>query len=214
MVDLLDEVREELKDERVLNYIKKRGPFILTLMVVFIIGATLKLWWTQYNENKAYEAGGGYITALIKMRAYNPDGAVKKFEEVYESGSTNYAALAGLNVGSYYEYKKDYNKSSGIFEAISDASAYDRSLQDISQLYYLKASISKGDNKKDIINKLEKYLSNSGIYKYSAQELLAFTLLENGEKDKALEQYSILATDSDTPYTIRERANTMLHLIK
>lgn len=207
MVDLLDEVRDELKDERALQFIKQNGTFILILMVVSIFGVALKLWWNDYQENKAYQAGGEYMSAIMKMRAYKPDEASKKFEDLFATNNTNYGALAGLNAGSYAEFKKDFEKSYMIYKNISENSSYDKSLRDLSKYLELKAALAK--NKENVATELENY-SKEGIYKFSALELLGTYYLQNGNKEKAKEAFNTIITDPETPPTLRKRVSTLL----
>ncbi len=207
MVDLLDEVRDELKDEKALNFIKQNGKFILILMVVTIFGAALKLWWMDYQENKSFHAGGEYMSAIMKMRAYKPDEAVKKFEELFTSNNTNYAALAGLNAGSYADFKKDYEKSYSIYKNVSENSNYDKSLRDLSKYLELKAALAKNDN--DSIAGFESYVKD-GIYKFSALELLGTYYLQNGDKAKAKEAFSVILTDPESPQTLKKRVGTLM----
>ncbi len=207
MVDLLDEVRDELKDERALQFIKQHGTFILVLMVVSIFGAALKLWWNDYQENKAYHAGGEYMSAIMKMRAYKPEEAVKKFEELFTTNNTNYGALAGLNAGSYSDFKKDYDKSYMIYKNVSENSSYDKSLRDLSKYLELKTALST--NKEEAIAGFEKY-TQEGIYKFSALELLGTYYLQQGNKEKAKEAFNTILTDPESPTSLKKRVGTLL----
>jgi hypothetical protein len=212
MVDLLDEVREELKDERALDFIKKNGSFILILMVVCIIGASLKLWWNDYQENRYHKAGGEFISGILKMRAYKPDDAVKKFEDLFTNDNTNYAALAGLNVGSYADFKKDFTKSSTVFKTVSDNSSFDHSFKDMAKFLQIKSALSNNGDKQELAAELEKYVKDGGIYKYSALELLGTVYLNLGEKGKAKETFNIVITDAGVPDSLRNRVSTLLVL--
>ncbi len=212
MVDILDEVREELKDERALNFIKQHGKFILTLMVACIIGASLKIWWNDYQENKAHKAGGDFITAILKMRAYKPDEAVKKFESLFSNDSTNYAAFAGLNVASYSDFKKDYAKSSVIYNSVSENNDFDKSVRDLARFLAIKSKISSNGDKQELASELEKYISENGIYKYSSLEILGSIYLDLGNKAKAKEIFNTALTDAQTPDSIRNRISTLIVL--
>ncbi len=212
MVDLLDEVREELKDERALNFIKKHGKFILGLMVACIIGASLKIWWDDYKENVAHKAGGDFITAILKMRAYKPDEAVKKFESLFSTDSTNYAAFAGLNVASYADFKKDYAKSSVVYNSISENSDFDQSVRDMAKFLAIKSKVSSNYDNQKLASELEQYISENGIYKFSALELLGSIYLDMGDKDKAKQTFEIALTDAQIPESIRNRVTTLVVL--
>jgi len=211
MVDLLDEVKEDLKEEQLKEYIKKRGPFILGLMTIFIIGAILKLWWLDYQSNKSYKDGSEYLTATYKMRSYSPEKAIQKFESLFNNGSTNYAAMAGIHVGSYYEYKKDYDKASTSFEDVVNG-GYDKSFEDLAKFHSLKLASDNTDDLEAAISSMEDYINNDGIYKYSAQDILVALYIKSGNLQKAKDTINLIVTDINAPASIRERASSMATL--
>lgn len=215
MVDLLDEVRDDLKDEQVFRLIKKYSSFVFTLMAAIIIGVALKLWWLSYNENKSYKEGGDFITALMKVQSRNTTDGIKMFDELANSGSTNYAALAGLHVAAYNLHNQQSDKAIARYGALYDNSKYADILRQYSLLMQIKGELNKaGADKVKLRDQLNAYLKKDAVFKYTATELLAMLYIDAGEDDKARAELVVIKDATEAPVTMRERAEQMLQLIK
>ena len=73
MVDLLDEVRADLKEEQTVGLLKKYGTFTVVIMGFILFAMTGNLWWKSYQESKIHREGGDFLVSALKMRANKLD---------------------------------------------------------------------------------------------------------------------------------------------
>lgn len=215
MVDLLDEVRDDLKDEQVFYLIKKYSSFVFTLMAAVIIGVALKLWWLSYNENKSYKEGGDFVTALMKIQSRNTADGIKLFQQLATSGSTNYAALAELHVAAYNLHNNDVEKALTEYGTVSGNSSYADALRQYSLIMQIKGELNKSKaDKAKLRDQLDSYLKRDGIFKYTAMELLAMLYIEMGDNVKARAQLIAIKDAPEAPVNMKDRAGQIIQTIK
>ncbi len=215
MVDLLDEVRDDLKDEQVFYIIKKYSSFVFTLMAAVIIGVALKLWWLSYNENKSYKEGGDFVTALMKVQSRNTADGIKLFQQLATSGSTNYAALADLHVAAYNLHNNEIDKALTEYSALSNNSGYADVLRQYSSLMQIKGELNKPNaDKVKLRDQLDTYLQRDGVFKYTAMELMAMLYIDMGEGVKARAELLAIKDAPEAPENMKDRAGQILQTIK
>jgi len=215
MVDLLDEVRDDLKDEQVFYLIKKYSSFVFTLMAAVIIGVALKLWWLSYNENKSYREGGDFVTALMKVQSRNTADGIKLFQQLATSGSTNYAALAELHVAAFNLHNNEVDKALTEYGALSENSGYADVLRQYSSLMQIKGELNKPTaDKSKLRDQLDAYLQRDGVFKYTAMELMAMLYIDMGENVKARAELLAIKDAPEAPVNMKYRAGQILQTIK
>lgn len=212
-MDIIDEVKQELSEENVHRLIKKYSPLIFGMMVAIIIGITAGLWWKSYRADKIHQDGGQYLKAILEMKTYKPDEAIKTFETI-ANNNTTYGVFAGLNIGAFKYFKKDYAESQKWYSGISDNSSNEQSFRELAELMKIKAMIANDANAELSIKALETYIKHNPTYKNSAEELLAMLYIQNNKPEKANEVLNLLVTDTTAPNTIKERAEQLLALVK
>lgn len=185
MVDILTEIQEDVRQERLVALAKKVVPVGLLIVAAVIITIIASNWWTAHraekilNNSAAYEAAlkGDIDNALVGMR---------------DDISGPYNTLAGLRLAA--EGKADY-------EAIaSDARDPLKSYANL-QALFMQAESGEIDA---ALKPLEALTKQSAAFRYQAMLLLA---VYHPEKDEQARYISELLLDPATPAAIKEQAN-------
>jgi hypothetical protein len=82
MNDFLDEVREDIRRERLESAWKKTGVYILTFCALLIAAAVGNAFWQSYRVHTKEEQTGFFLQADEKFAAKNWAEAVAAFENV------------------------------------------------------------------------------------------------------------------------------------
>ena len=214
MTDILDEAKEDLKHEKLMGMIRKYLPYVIIALVAIIIGIIIKTWWTSYKHDKIHADGSTYMLAISKMRAQNLKDALVHFEEIKDKTS-NYSALANLNLASYAIFQKDFTTAFTILERVEKQSHY----SDLFREYaIIQNTIIQLDNNKitpdQAIVVFEKHMHSENIFSYSVKELLVNLYIKQGNHEKAKELIGTIITDLRTPSTIRTRIEQISSLVK
>lgn len=214
MSDLINEIKEDIKQEQLYNFLKKHTKTIIICVVVFIVALSASLWYKDYQLSKVHKEGSEYLTAINKMRAENVNEAIAQMESM-RSGDTNYAALASLNVASYSVYNKDFSKAMQLFEEVSGNSSYSPYLRDLAKLSSIQVGYeAKIHDDSATIKALESYVADKQTFKYTAQEMLVGLYLKNNQMDKAKIIIDALTTDLSVPASISHRLEQYSALLK
>lgn len=212
-MDFLDEVKQELSEEKLHKLIKKYSPLVFGMMLAVIIGIVGGLWWKSYKADKIFQDGGQYVAAITKMKAYKPDDAISTFEGI-ANNNTAYGMFAALNVASFKHYKKDYNEAQKWYSEVESNSSYDTNFRELATLMKIKAMSDSEANVENTTKLLEDYIKRDSAFKYSAIEFLASIYINKGQTEKAAEKLDLLLTDTATPASIKERAEHLKVLTK
>lgn len=213
MVDLLDEIKDDIKDEKVFYLIKKYSNLVFSLMAVLILGIALKMWWVSYEENKIHQEGSEFMMAFKKMQANDVENAVKGFETLGREGSSNYAALAKLFLSAHFVSKNDTAKAAALYEELANSNK-GKAIKDFAFISGMNFALD--DQQPDfgqLISKLENYIKKGGIFKYSAEELLAITQAAKKDLKDAGRTIEKIESAEDAPATIKLRAGQLSKVI-
>ncbi|MGL4371318.1 MAG: tetratricopeptide repeat protein, partial [Alphaproteobacteria bacterium] len=95
MADFLDELQEEIRQEKYVKFWKSYGPFVLLGVFLMLAGTGLYLGWKSY-QNHGYQAEGtNYQRALDLLKAGKKAEALELFKHL-ETTSSGYGFLAKL----------------------------------------------------------------------------------------------------------------------
>jgi hypothetical protein len=212
--DLIHEIKEDIKQEQLHNFLKNHGKSIAIFVVLFVVSLSAGLWYKDYQMNKVYKEGSEYLLAVNKMRAENVKEGIAKFESLH-AGDTNYAALATLNVASYAMFNKDTAKALALYSEVFNNSEYHPYLRDLAQISYIQvASEAQTTDAATTIKELEAYIADKKTFRYTAQELLVAIFIKEKNYEKAKNIIDVVTTDPSAPGSISHRMEQYSALIK
>jgi hypothetical protein len=214
MVDLLDEVRADLKEEQTVSLLKKYGTFTVVIMGLVLFAMTGNLWWKSYQESRIHKEGGEFLISALKMRANKIDDAMNELKVLAHDGQTSYAVLANLNLASYQQAKKEYDKAAESYKSVMNHPKTPAVLAEYSELMYLKAKLSdSASNKQELLKHLTTFVQTKPTFKSSALEILAALQIELNLMQEAKESLDKLSTDTNIPPTMKTRVEQLRNYV-
>ncbi len=214
MTDLLDEVKDDLRDENTFNFIKKYGRAVILFMAITVIAISCNMWWQSYQMNKIYQEGGEFIIAAMKMRSNKLDEAINDLSTLAKSGSTIYSTLAQIDIASYQQHKKNFKSAKENYLLASQKKANDSILKHYIDLMTLKAELSEpNNNKEELLAKAKKISLKDNPFKLSIYELIASLEITLNKQHEALETISKIKDNPNTPLTIKNRIGLLEELL-
>lgn len=214
MVDLLDEVQDDLKQEQTIGLIKKYGTYTIFFMAVILLVTTGNLWWKNFQESRIHKEGGEFLISSLKLRANKLEDAMKEFKVLAHDGQTAYAVLANINAASFEQAKKEYEQAASSYKGVMEHSNTPKLLSEYAELMYLKAKLSSDNaNKQELLKQLQAFAKDKQTFKFSALELLAALQIELGLKTEAKQTTDLLLTDQHVPGSIKMRTEQLVNYI-
>jgi|GEM_PF-4035510 hypothetical protein len=185
MVDLLDEAREELRQEKMQNLINKFAKPVLILVAVLFGAGLLKVWYDNYQTNIVMAEGAKHFEGLMSARAQDFDKALQNFAD-NSKGKSNYSALSGLQQASLLNAEGKLSEAEEIYKKISENSKYASALRDFAGYMLLHTKAAKGEISENLLNDIGYYLKNKPVFFCSATELKALALYNLNRKEEAI----------------------------
>tara|TARA_B100002019_G_C21143848_1_gene534664 strand:+ start:84 stop:716 length:633 start_codon:yes stop_codon:yes gene_type:complete len=209
MSDILRQVDEDLRKERLSNLFKKYGLYtILTLMVIIgsVIGYQVKVSVDKSNSEKLIEQ---YIKSInIK----DPNISINGLKEITESTNNYISGLAQLKLSRLYLQNGDKKKNNIILKEIMNNNDYEQIVIDLARYYYLILNIN--DLSK---TEFDDILSNTSLklskFEFLFTEIRAIRGLITNDHYDSKELFQSLISNPNVPLDIKDRANKFIKLI-
>lgn len=212
MTDLLDEVKQDLREERTLDALKKLVPIIAIFIVTFIVVFGVKTWWTSYQNDKIFSDGGDYHTAAIKMRSGNAKDALEIFEKI-STNDTAYSALANLNLAAFSALKKDFIKAITIYESIYLNKNFPKAIRDFAKIQLITVQLeAEKISLENALNELKEASLSKNEFSALADELRLNILISLNKVEEFDSLFNEIITDPNVSLSIKNRVKELVAL--
>ncbi len=209
MVDLIDEIKEDLQQEKYAKLWEKYSNHVLVAIITVVLATGGGVWWKNYQTSKIQTTGNEIYKAFVSEKSNQSDAAIELYSSIMNDNKGTAAAVSGLRKANLLMNSGKVDEANATYKIIADDNSAPEELRDLSSLLYIYNSINNTDNA-DSLARLEKMSNSDGAFKYSAKELLAFNNFSQGKVDEAKKIFSELKDDEKTPIKMRERCTQML----
>ena len=207
----VQEVDERLREDRVLTWIRRHGPWVAGVVVVFIIGLLGWQLWDEQQTRSAREHADTYVAAQELARSGNLDGAKAEFARLSGVGPHSYRVMARMEHAAILENQGDLQGALEEFDAAA-TEARDPLMRETAQL---RAAYIAADTQdfQALRTRLQPLTESGTRISYLAKELLAIEAWKAGDLDLARDTLETLSLAFDAPESVRQRAQVALSVI-
>jgi hypothetical protein len=214
VVDIFDEVDEELREERMQEFLKKYGGLMFAAALL-VIGAVAG-WkaWGWYQDRQDLNAATIYLVAAATTQAAgvagpNHQAAAAAFASVANQAPAGYRVLAQLREAAARAEAGDLDGAAAVWDRVAANSSTDPLLRDLASLTWCLYHADKGDP--GLLEARLKPLAAPGnAWRSLAREQLALLELRQGHTEAAKTQLKALVDDTTVPSGVRSRAAALL----
>lgn len=212
MADIFREVDEEVRRDKAV-FLFRKYLFLLIGLAIVVIAATAAWRINDYYHTQAAEAASARYEAALQLAHDGKTAeAEAAFDAIAKDAPAGYRALARLS--SVDELStRDPLAAIKAYEALANDPAYDASLASVARLRAAMLRIDS-DDPKSFEQEVSPMAGPSGVFRYSARELLALAALKGGDYDAAGKWLDELVADPQTPGGIRSRAEAFLGFVR
>jgi hypothetical protein len=209
MSDIFQEVDEEVRRDKALEFWTQHQNLILGVAVLIVLGTAGYRFW-EYRQTRAAQAAGAKFQTAIRLDAQNkPDEAAPALAKLKADAPRGYAALSRF-VEASIALKKDPKAGIAAYDALAQDGAVDPLMRDAAKLRAALARVDAGET--DAARAALESLSG-GTYRATARLTLASLALAAKDYAGAGKTLTALVADSETPQSERGTAQTLLGLV-
>ena len=207
--DLLRQVEDELRRERLEKIWKQYGTYIIIAAALIVAGVAGFKYWEGRKIAEAQASGTRYEDALQLLNEKKDGSAEKEFEKLAGDGTGGYRALAQLQVAGLLAKEGKKAEALAAYDALAASSNGDVVLREFARLQAAGLRIGDSDFT-DIENQLTPLMADTSAWRYSARELLGLAAFKAGKTSEARSILTPLLVDQQTPQSVSERAQIVM----
>ena len=207
------EVNEELRSEQMKTIWRRFGPFLIGGAVAVVLGTAAYMGYQHWVNSNANASGDKFLAALDLAEAGKNDEALAALADLEKNGFGAYPVLARMRAAAVLADKGDTAAAVNAFDDIAADTAVPSPLRDVARLRagYILVDTGSYD---DVAKRVEPLSAYCNPMRSSASELLGLAAWKAGRFDDAVKLFRQLADDPTAVANIRQRANTMLELMR
>lgn len=204
------EVDEGLRQDRMLVWLKRYGPWLAGAFVVLVVGVLGWQFYRGWQLDRARAHAEEYVAAQELLQRGDVPGAKAAFANLSEEGPAVYRAMARMEHAAILVMEGDLEPALEAFDRVAE-DAPDPVMQKSAALRaaYLAAET---EDFAALQQRLQPLIDDGGRFSYPARELLAVEAWEAGQVDLARETMQGLALAFDAPEGVRQRAQLALQV--
>lgn len=204
MADVFDEISDDLRREKLNQFWRENGSWIIGAAVLAVVLTGVMAFWRQWEYKRSLRS----TTELYRLLEA---ADVAKLEQFGRAGPADQGVIALFMAAAEHLRKQEKKEALAIYGEIADKAGADRSWRDLARLLSVSQQLEDGEPAK-----LEKELSRldgpRGVWRYTALELQALLAARQGQAQKAADILAKIAADPDAPSDARTRAVTLREL--
>ncbi|MFQ3307282.1 MAG: hypothetical protein ACI8ZF_000527 [Candidatus Midichloriaceae bacterium] len=198
-MDILDEVKEDLKKEKATAFINVSLKYFAYLILIFLVSSAIYYWWSERNSNIIFEQANAYNEAIYTTKK---EDFLEKMESLSRGGGV-YSQLANLSLAGFYIKDKNYNRAIHNYENIINQKGVSDIYRDYAKLMMLKTKVFSGKLNDDIlIKEFQEYIDNGIYFKSYARIIESTLLIREKRNNEASSTLNHVITDSNTPVSL------------
>jgi hypothetical protein len=210
MSDIFQEVDEAVRREKLEKLWKRYGNFVIAAAVLVVLGVGAWRGYEWWEAKRAAEAGAAFDAAAELLEQGKSAEAEAAFARLAGEGTAGYRVLARLREAAALA-PRDPQAAVAAYDAMAKDSSVSPVFQ---QLASLRAAIILVDTAplSEITRRLEPLAGPDGSFRHSAREVLALAAFKAGDKAAAKKWFDAIASDVDTPQSLRARVDILMAL--
>lgn len=200
MSELLRELEEDIRNERMQRLWNSFGKMIVRFSIAIILATVAVVVWQDWKQSRAEEQTAQFIKGIDRMAVEDYKGAIEALEAIGDDRSSPYRALAMLQKARAQSALGDREGARATYRALA---AYPSSGGN--EAFVALASLLAAQDMDEPVD-----VDPDSPFTHSQREQAAWQLLAAGKEEEAIQTFIALRDNSDAPRSLRTRAGVVL----
>jgi len=212
MSDLFNEIDEEVRRDKVLDFWMRHRNALIALAVLIVLGTAGYNSWQKHVRTKAEAIAARFEAAIEDSRAGRNADAEASLRGLVLDAPDGYKVLTRLRLASE-EGKQDAAKGIVAFDALANDVSVPEVLRDLARY---RAAVLASDtlDQAALSKRLEPLTVKIGPWTGLAQELIGLAAFKAGDFDGAGRMFDAIVIDRNAPTSLKQRVEIYLGLIR
>lgn len=200
MNELLRELEEDIRNERLERLWNSFGKLIMAASVAVIVVTVIVVVWQNRKHEYATTQTSQFIKGLDRFKVEDYSGALEVFTDLAADEQSPYYGIAMLHKAKAHRLHNDIEAARKTYQALAEHSS-NESNKTFTELARILAA--------DSADKLIDPPKDSPFF-YTQTDWRAWQLMQKGDKQEAIGIFTALRDDEHTPPSQRERVKQVL----
>jgi hypothetical protein len=200
----LREVDENLRRDRMRDFAKRYGKWLIAGLVLFLVAVAGWIYWQERQEQRAAGQSEELSAIFTDIGSNRLANAKPRLQALEGSGNDVVRASAMLTQAAIALEANDRRTALAKYKALADGGAPEA----YQQLGLIRATALEFDSIKpaEVIARLQPLAKAGEPWFGSAGELTAMAYLKQGQRQPAARMFAAIAADPAVPQSMRSRA--------
>ena len=211
MSDIIREVNEELRRERIEKLWQRYGGYVVGAAILIVLVVAGWRGWEWYTAREAAKSGARFEAALQLVNEGKRFEAEAAFNAIAADGTSSYRLLARFRAAAEAA-KTDPAAGVVAYDALAADGSIEAILRDLARLQAGRILVDSAPVA-EIADRMEPLLAAQSPFRHSAREILGLARYRAGEREAAQKIFAEILTDPETPPAMRTRAEMLRVLV-
>jgi len=208
MSDFLDEARRELRQEQMVNFLRKNRTMIVVVILCLLAGTAAGTWYKTSEQNRRAEDGEVYRQALAISFQDAAKGA-ESFADVASKVGVEYKPLALMRQAQLMGDNEQYDKALALFDTLAKTAGMETSMRELAELQAVRILTEQYPDDASIPSRLAALTKPEGAWRYLAMEIEAVYAISQEQWMKGNNLLKKMLQNEDLPSRLRGRVSTL-----
>jgi hypothetical protein len=201
----LREVDENLRRDRIQEFVKRYGLWLILALILFIAACGAYIWYQQHRAGRS-EAEVEQLSQVYKdIGVGNTAKVPQQLDELGKAGSKAVRASALFTRAAFAIQQNDLKLATATYRNIAGDSSLPQPYRDAALIR--QTALEFDDMQpQDVIARLQPLAKPGNPWFGSAAEMTALALIKQGKTKEAGQLFATIAKNKDTPDSLRARA--------
>jgi hypothetical protein len=201
----LREVDENLRRDRLRDFFKAYGNWLIAAVILFLAASGGFIWWKQHEVQRSAAQVEQLAQVYKDVGTGNMATAPQQLDELSKSGSRAVRASALFARAALALQQNDVKAAAGTYKSIANDSGLPKPYRDAALIRQTALEFDQLQPQ-EVIGRLEPLAKPGEPWFGTAGEMTALAMIKQGKKQEAGQLFAAIAKDPGVPQTIRVRA--------
>ena len=195
------EVDEELRGDRMRNFWKRFGPYVIGAAVAIVVLVAVNEGWSWWQKSQASQASDKFYAALEIAEGTDVAAAQKAFEDVEAGSPAGYATLAKFRLAGLLAAEGKTDEAIAAYDALANSEP-NQQLKALALVFAANLFVDRGDVAA-VEQRVGALASADNALRNAARETIGLAQFKAGDLDAAVATLNEILAD---PLTNQEMA--------